>query len=417
MSIDLTEYTGRVKREPKERLSLIRSLTVAEQSAVFVQLSPYVQQEILKQFTNSEAVSLIDHCDPRQAENILSHMKDLKRRTKIITKVKTDAREKIEYFLRFHPKATTSLISFNYVVLPDGATIGQAADALDEHYQDTGAFPEIFIQSAGKVTGEVPLSVLVRQRNTALLKRFIIPVQTITYQAEVGEVIDVFSSSQRKKVVVLDYDESILGVIYADDALQLFGKLPTESFYNISGLDESERPFDTAWEKFTHRRKWLVLNLVTCFMAGSMIFVFKDTLDQLVILAMYIPIVAGMGGNAGSQTFAVMLRGLTLGTISFTNGWLAIKREVGAALLNGVLIGAIVAIISLLWNESAILGLVVGISMICVHVVAGFTGAFVPLFLKHIGKDPAAMSTMIITTATDVLGLLCLLGLGSWLMM
>ena len=132
---------------------------------------------------------------------------------------------------------------------------------------------------------------------------------------------------------------------------------------------------------------------------------------------MYIPIVAGMGGNAGSQTFAVMLRGLTLGTISFTTGWLAIKREVGAALLNGLLIGTIVALISVLWNESAILGLVVGVSMIAVHVVAGFFGAFVPLFLKHIGKDPASMSTMLITTATDVLGLLCLLSLGSLLLL
>ena len=148
-----------------------------------------------------------------------------------------------------------------------------------------------------------------------------------------------------------------------------------------------------------------------------MIFLFSDTLDALVILAMYIPIVAGMGGNAGSQTFAVMLRGITLGTISLKNGWPAIKNEVIAGFYNGLLIGSIVAIISLVWNQSAMLGLVVGVSMVGVHMVAGFAGAFIPLLLKRLGKDPAATSTIFITTATDVLGLFFLLGLGTLLMM
>ena len=128
---------------------------------------------------------------------------------------------------------------------------------------------------------------------------------------------------------------------------------------------------------------------------------------------MYIPIVAGMGGNAASQVFAVMLRGLTLGTISYKTAGPVIWREVQAGALNGLLIGSIVAVISVVWNDSALLGLVVGIAMVGVHMVAGLFGAFVPIFLKNLGLDPAAMSTMIITTATDVLGLLFLLGLAS----
>jgi magnesium transporter len=212
---------------------------------------------------------------------------------------------------------------------------------------------------------------------------------------------------------VLDNDESVLGLIYADDAIALFGKLPAESLYDISGMDDTSRPFDSVTKKFRSRYRWLILNLATAFLAGSMIFLFKDTLDRLVILAMYIPIVAGMGGNAASQAFAVMLRGLTLGTISLKNGWPAIKREVGAGLLNGLLIGSIVAIISLLWNQSMLLGVVVGITMVGEHLVAGFFGAFVPLLLKHFGKDPAATSTIFITTATDVFGLFILLGLGT----
>lgn len=417
MDTALTEILKSIKRQPEERLALLRSLTLSEQSAVMQELSPHLQQVLLDELHTDEIVDIVDHMDPRLAENTLARIRDEKRRLKIIKKIKTEAREKIEYFLRFHPKATTSLISFNYVLLPMTATVGDAADAIDEHYQDTGTFPEILVHEAGELVGEIAMSVLVRQRNSVVLKRYVQPVASIPYTAEVAQVLDLFTQSQRRKVVVLDHDSSVLGIIYADDALNLFGKLPAEGLYNVSGVDESERPLDSAWQKFKNRYRWLILNLVTCFLAGAMIFLFKDTIDRLVILAMYIPIVSGMGGNAGSQTFAVMLRGLTLGTISFKNVLTVMAKESGAGLLNGVVIGIIVALISVVWNESALLGLVVGLSMIGVHVVAGLFGAFVPLFLKKIGKDPASTSTIFITTATDVFGFLFLLGLGTLFLM
>lgn len=417
MDASLEEKYKLISRRPEERLTVFRGLTLAEQSAVFSALSPHVQQALLKNLRVGEIADILDHLDPRLAEKVVARIKDQKRRLKIIKKLKDEAREKIEYFLRFHPKATTSLISFNYVLLSSKTTIAEAADALDEHFDDTGKFPEVLVHENGELIGEVSMSTLVRERNTNTLKRFVKPVETITYQAEVAEIVDTFSLSKRKKVIVLDNDESVLGIIYADDALALFGKLPADTLYDMSGMDDSSRPFDSVKKKVQARYKWLVLNLATAFLAGSMIFLFKDTLDKLVILAMYIPIVAGMGGNAASQVFAVMLRGLTLGTISFKTAAPAIWNEVQAGVINGIGIGFIVAIISIAWNDSAMLGLVVGMAMVLVHLVAGFFGAFVPLFLKHIGKDPAAMSTMIITTATDVFGLLSLLGLGTLILL
>jgi magnesium transporter len=402
-----------ISRMPHERLTRMRALSLSEQSAVLQELSPHVQQIILSKLKTSEIVDILDHLDPRQAENILARIKDQARRLKIIKKLKGDVREKIEYFLRFHPKATTSLISFNYILLSIKSTVGESAEAIEEHFEDTGKFPEILVQENGKLVGEVSMSTLVKERNTASLRRFVLPVQTVTYQSEVADIVDILTISHRKKVIVLDHDDSVLGLIYADDAISLFGKLPAEFLYDVSGMDDTSRPFDSVSKKFRSRYKWLVLNLATAFMAGSMIFLFKDTLDELVVLAMYIPIVAGMGGNAASQVFAVMLRGITLGTISLKNGWPAIWLEVKTGLLNGLLIGFIVAIISVVWNNDPMLGVVVGLSMIGAHLIAGFFGAFVPLLLKELGKDPASTSTIFITTATDVLGLFILLGLGS----
>jgi magnesium transporter len=395
----------------------MRALTLGQRSAVFAELSNQTQQSILNELTVTEVVDLVDHLDLRMAEKVIKRMPDAKRRSKIIKRLKTEVTDKIEYFLRFHPKATAALIHFNYILLPDTASLADVGEAMDDHYQELGKFPEILIQREGSLIGEIVLTTLVKERSNALVDKYIKPVATISYQAEIQEIISAFSESEHKKIVVLDHDNSVLGLIYSDDALGLFGKLPAESLYIVAGLDESERPFDSIKKKFSQRYRWLILNLLTAFFAGSVVLIFKDTIDKLAILAVYIPIVAGMGGNAASQTFAVIVRGITMGTISIENGWPVIWREVLAGALNGLVIGSIVAVISVVFNGSWLLGVVVGVAMIVVHIVAGLFGAFVPLVLKQLGKDPASTSMIFISTATDVFGMLALLGLGALILL
>lgn len=412
-----SELANSITYNKIDRLKNMRALTLGERSAVFAELSSQIQQQILQELTMTEVVDLVDHLDLRMAEKVIMRMSDVKRRAKIIKRLKTEVTDKIEYFLRFHPKATAALIHFNYVILPDTALMGDVAEALDDHYQELGKFPEILIQRDGQLIGEIILTTLVKERSTTSIDKFIKPVQTITYQAEISDIIAAFSETEHKKIVVLDHDNSVLGIIYSDDALGLFGKLPAESLYIVAGVDESERPFDSVQKKFSQRYKWLILNLVTAFLAGSVVLIFKDTIAALAILAVYIPIVAGMGGNAASQAFAVMVRGITMGTISFETGWPVIWREMLAGALNGLLIGSIVASISVVFNGSWLLGVVVALAMIVVHIVAGLFGAFVPLLIKKIGKDPASTSMIFISTATDVFGMLALLGFGALLLL
>ncbi|MBY0309986.1 magnesium transporter [Patescibacteria group bacterium] len=417
MSPDLLQKSKQLTRSARERMSLLRALTLPEQSVVLLALTPHVQQSILTQLKNHELVDILDHMDVRSAESLLSRISSIKRRDRIVAALKGAVKDKIEYFLRFHPKATVALINFNYLLLPASLTIGATADAIDEHYNDTGKFPEVLVHEAGVLVGEVPMSNLVRERNTTLLRKQVVPVATVPYQAEVADIVNALAGSQKRKVVVLDVDDSVLGIIYADEALSLFGDRLDESLYDVAGVADNERPFDGALTKFKNRYRWLMLNLLTCFFAGGVIYLFEDTIDTLVILAMYIPIVAGMGGNAAAQTFAVTLRGITLGSISLKNCWPAIWREVGAGMLNGVVIGIIVAAISVIWNESWLLGLAVGLTMVGAHMIAGFFGGVVPLIMKRLGYDPAATSSIFITTATDVGGLVLLLGLGTLLLM
>ena len=402
---------------PGERMSLLRDMSVPERSAVFDKLSPYVQQSILKQLRTHEIVEMLDHMDMQQAEHVLKRIHSTKLREKIVQRLKGDVKEKMEYFLRFHPKATLSLINFNYLFLAEDTTITTAGKVVSEHYEETGRYPELLVHKDGVLQGEVPLSLMVTARNSSQLKKYVQPIKTIVYQSEVNDVIEELVSTDLKKVVVLDHDTSVLGIVYVDAVRQLFGNLPAESLYDFAGVDNSERPFDTVFHKVGNRYRWLILNLATSFLAGSVVLAFQDTLDTLTILSVYIPIIAGMGGNAATQSFAIMVRGITLGTISLQNAKPALWREFFAGIINGIIIGVIVMILSTVWNSDWKLGGVVGLALVFAHIVAAVAGSFIPLFMKHIGKDPAATSTIFITTATDIFGLLFLLGFSTLMLL
>jgi magnesium transporter len=258
---------------------------------------------------------------------------------------------------------------------------------------------------------------MVRARNTTKLKTLVKPIETLPYQSEVNAVINKLVAGNNKKLVILDHDTSVLGVVYADVARLLFSNLPAESLYDFAGVDDSEKPFDSIGKKVNSRYRWLILNLATTFIASSVLLIYQDTLDALVILTIYIPVIAGMGGNAATQSFAIMVRGITLGTISLKNSAAAIWNETVAGLLNGIIIGAAVALVSAIWHGEPLLGLVVALALVGVHVVAAVAGAAIPLLMKHLGKDPAATSTIFISTATDVLGLVFLLGLATLILL
>ena len=222
-----------------------------------------------------------------------------------------------------------------------------------------------------------------------------------------------FKRHPHTKIVVLNEDISIMGVIYSDDILKIIQKQTTHNLYDFAGVSREEDVLDSALTKVKYRYKWLILNLATAFLAAAVIGLFKDTISAFVLLAAYMPIVAGMGGNAGTQTMAVIVRGLTLKQIELKTSKKVILNEVIAGGINGTINGILVAAIATLFNHSPLLGLVVGISMVLNLIIAGFFGALIPVLMKQLGKDPATSATIFITTATDVLGFMVFLGLAT----
>jgi len=400
----------------KERIKKFTSLSAGQQVEVFNLFSPHVQQTLLEGVPLKILLTFISHLDLGEAERVLARIKNKQRRRRIALLLQEDLKEKAEYFLRFSPRAEFNLLSFNYILLPSNATISRVAEAIDHHHKETGRFPEVLVQEKGVCVGEVPAGTLVRERNNSTLKKHVIPVVSVHYQDDVKEIRKVFKKSNKHKIVVLDTDDSVVGIIYSDDVLKLFKDDPAESLYDFAGVDDAEHVDDTVLSKVEHRYKWLLINLGTGFLAAYVVSLFENTINEYVLLAVYMPIVAGMGGNAATQTLAVMVRAIAMGEVSLKHAKNAVRREAGAGLLNGFIVGVVVAFSASFLNHSPLFGVVVGVSMVVNLVIAGFFGALIPLIMKSLGKDPATSATIFITTATDIFGFFTFLGLATLLL-
>ncbi len=213
---------------------------------------------------------------------------------------------------------------------------------------------------------------------------------------------------------MLDDDGSVLGVVRADDVLTVAEAAAGETLYEFTGVVEAESVLDSPGTKVRRRYRWLILNLATAFLAAAVVGLFESTITAVAILAAYMPVVAGMGGNAGTQAMAVTVRGISLGQVSLATGRQVVATEVVAGGVNGLITGGLVAVVAVAFSfgEFGIqLGAVIGVSMVANLVIAGFFGAVTPLVLDRLGYDPATSATIFITTATDVLGFLVFLGL------
>lgn len=393
-----------------------RALPLAERSVVFNKLSPGMRQKVLNRLSLDEAVDLLDHFDLRRAHYILDYMKDTRRRQRIAMRLKNDLHGKIEHFLAFHPLASVGLVHLNYVLLSNSTTVGETATIIEDYLGSTGKIPVVLVQKSGMLMGEVSLGVLVRESNRSLLGTHVNPIKTIVFNSSPQDILATCTSEPHKKIAVLDVDGSVLGIVYSDDLLDLLGESPATALYSFAGVEESERPFDGVLSKVQHRYRWLILNLATAFLAAGVVAYFEGTIAEIALLAMYMPVIAGMGGNAATQTLAIMVRGIAIGEITLRNSRRALFREMGAGLVNGLITGLLVTLVAVLLNQSPLFGVVVGLSVVASLVVAAVAGTIIPLLMKYFGKDPATSAIIVISTITDVFGFIIFFSLAKFIL-
>ena len=234
---------------------------------------------------------------------------------------------------------------------------------------------------------------------------------------DIKEVVNYFKEYDLSVMPIVNDEGILVGRITSDDIYDIINEHATEQMYNLAGVDDEAEEDEDIVKATQKRATWLGINLLTAIAASLVIGLFEDTINSMVALAVLMPIVASMGGNAGTQSLTVVVRQLALGEISHTDAFRTIKKEVVISLMNGLLFAIVMGIIAWVWFHIPLLGVVIGLSMIINLLMAGFFGAMIPLVLKLLGIDPAIGSTVILTTVTDVVGFFSFLALAKYILL
>ncbi len=395
-----------------QRLSVFLALPIEQQSRVFLRLSKYVQRQLLKELKKDDIVLLLENLDPDEGTDLLQLLSK-KQQTVLIAQLNDNLQKNISLLLEFDAKTAAGLMSLDYVQVDDTEKIEDIVLQVKKHENKTGRLPTILILKDGKLSGHLPGHKLVFAKPRDLASTYNKKIPSVNYLANFKEVLDIFRDNPHQKVVVIGQHKNILGVIYSDDVLQLIQDQSGSSLYGFAGVNQEETAFDSVKKKVKSRYKWLMINLFTTFMAASTVRLFEDTIAANVLFAVYMPIVAGMGGNAGTQTLAVMVRSLSTSDISTKVIFGIVKNEVSAGFFNGVINGILIATVVMLINSDVVVAITLAFAMIVNLTVAATFGTLMPVVMKKLGKDPASSATIFITTATDIIGFFAFLGLAT----
>ena len=305
------------------------------------------------------------------------------------------------------------------VSIPEFWTVGKTVDYLRTASE---TLPEYFfdifiIDTTHHLTGEVPLSRLVRAKRSEKIKDLKLddshPIPAETDQEYVAHM---FRRENLVSAPVIDDSGRLIGVITIDDIVDVIDEEAQEDILRLAGVDSGDL-YRAVMSTTTARFRWLFINLLTAILASIVISFFDATIEEIVALAVLMPIVASMGGNAGTQALTIAVRALATHELSGTNTWRVIWKETLVGAINGFLFAVIIGFLAALWFQTAILGVVIALAMLINLIVAGLFGAGIPLMLDRFGSDPAVSSTVLLTTITDVIGFLSFLGLATLLML
>ena len=320
----------------------------------------------------------------------------------------------VENLLEYDEQTAGRIMNPHVFALNEDMTVGEAITELQANRDVEMVFYLYVVDERGHLVGVVSLRRLLLVSPETPLKR-IMTADLISARVDMDqeEVARQVAAYNLLAIPVVDEENKLVGIITVDDVIDVIKDEATEDIYRLAGVAGDERAFTPAGESLRKRLPWLGINLVTAFVAAAVIAAFEDTLDQFTALAFFLPIVAGMGGNAGTQTLTVIVRGIALGELTWSNSRKALLKEVVVGIGNGLVLGVVAALVVWLLRNDPTLGAVLGLAMIVNMFVAAAAGTLVPLGLRAANVDPALASSIFITTMTDVFGFFSYLGLAT----
>jgi magnesium transporter len=408
---DLADLIERLNSDQRKRVvafigpdldpDAISELDDAVREEVIQRLSPEQIAEVLSELETDDAVAVIEDLDQETQNEVLAQ-------------VEPEERADIQLNLTFPDDSAGRMMQPDPVSIPETWTVGSTIDHMRETPDLPDDFYDIFVvDSQQTLKGTLPLNLLLRAKRpvrvSQIMTRSVVSIPATMHREDVARR---FRDRDLVSAPVVDARGRLVGMITIDDVVDVIEEEAEEDMLRLSGVQETDFYKDTI-ETTRRRFTWLSVNLVTAILASLVIGFFARTIEQLVALAILMPIVASMGGNAGTQTLTVTVRAIATRELAAGKILRFIGKEAVVGATNGVLFALIMGAIAWLWFSSAIIGVVIGLAMTTNLIVAGFSGAVIPLMLERRGIDPAVASSVILTTVTDVVGFLTFLGLAT----
>ena len=399
---------------PRTRSVLWQLVDDDDEGEILQELSDEVQSQFLRDMDAEEVAAATEGLEPDDVADILQHLPE-KVLQEVLDTMGQQDRARVELVLDYPEHTAGGLMNTDTITVRARHT----ADVVLRYLRRHSEIPEmtdslLVVNRDDRLLGVLPLrELLVADPQSTVREIMETDVDAIPPEMDASEVSQLFESNGWVSAPVADSDGRLLGRITIDDVVDIIREDADHSLMSMAGLDEDEDTFAPVFRTTPRRAIWLGINLVTAFIAASVINLFQDTIDKVVALAVLMPIVASMGGIAGTQTLTVMVRGIALGQIGISNQSWLINREFLVSLLNGILWSMVVAVAASLWFDDWMIGAIIAAAMVINLVTAGIAGTVIPLAMKRWSIDPALAGGVVLTTVTDVVGFMSFLGLAT----
>ncbi len=408
---------------PVDQGEVLMGLAQGPQRGLLTTLPPAAAAEILEHLEAGEAAQLAEGVEapalpPILDETSLSVAADILRRLPSERSVETLGKmrrsEEVSRLLGYRDDCAGGLMTPDYPAVRDGYTAATALDTLRALGERAESIGSVFIvDQEGRLVGTLGMARLALARPSVvvgdIMDRDVISIAAEADQEECARLMERYDVSQ---LPVVDRLGRLVGAIPMEEMVDVVEEEATEDMYRMASI-AGERALGSLRNSVRRRLPWLILNLATAFMAALVISLFESTIARVVVLVLFLPVIAGQGGIGGTQTLTLVVRGMALGEIGSHRGMHILGRELMLGAVHGLLLGLMVGLVAYAWKGNVMLGVVVGVAMMGNMLVAGFTGAGVPLLLRRMGMDPAVSSAVFVTTVTDVVGFLMFLGLAA----
>lgn len=392
-------------------LGYLKELTVAESVAIWSRLNPDFTSELIQMMEEPLFIALFTKTDTHLSARLLSRLDKKDAEAKLLLLPDLISAE-IRDFMIYSPQTAGYLMDTSVTTFRQENTVQDVLNRIRK-LADRRITSVYIIDETASLIGEVPLQlVAVSEPDEKLqhLKRMVPAVNALSPREE---VLDLLEKENLLQIPVVDINGKLLGIIRNDALISATKQELTEDMQAMFGASREEQALSTVGTAVRSRLPWLQVNLATAFLASFIVGIFEDTIAQITILAVFLPVVAGQSGNTGSQALAVTMRGLALREVRISQWFVVARKEIMVGLINGLAVALTTGTIVYFWAESFGIALVIGISMVISMMIAGFSGAVIPMALKAVGQDPATSSSIILTTVTDICGFLSFLGLAS----